>query len=66
MEVRINDVTKLIALLSVFGMTLLISVATMVYGYGVHPQSWGWIVGAGFFGNVFLHYVARKVIDDGK
>ncbi len=29
------------------------SVLTLIYGWGLQPKNWGWIIGAGFFGMLF-------------
>ncbi|HLZ49118.1 MAG TPA: hypothetical protein VKP61_00065 [Candidatus Acidoferrum sp.] len=46
--------SKLLARITVLALLILLSVATMIYGWGLTPRSWGWIVGMGFFGNVAL------------
>lgn len=59
-------ITKIVALLAVFAMSLTISVLTMVFGYGVLPKSWTAIVLLGFVGQIFVHGVARKILDEDK
>lgn len=44
---------QLVALLFVYVCIFALSVATLVLGWGLKPQSWGWIVGC-FFMHVIL------------
>ncbi len=57
-------ITKLVALLAVTAGAVAISIATMVYGYGVEVKSWPAIIGLGVFAQTFFQVVLRKVVDE--
>ena len=40
-----------VGIVSLFGFILvfLVSIAVMIYGWGLEPQSWWWIIGGGIF-----------------
>jgi len=42
-----------------------LQVLVMIYGWGLEPQSWWWIVGGGLVGMVFLNLVGKKVLKEG-
>ncbi len=58
--------TALIALAAWFGVTLALHVAVLIYGWGLDPVSWGWIVGGGFFGQILMFTVGDKIVRDFK
>ena len=43
---------KFIALLSMLALSITITVAVMIKGWGLEPVSWWWIVGVGYFGHL--------------
>jgi hypothetical protein len=45
---------KLLAVTFVWFATVAMSVCTMIYGWGLEPKSWWWIIGAGIFGRFLL------------
>lgn len=52
-------------MLSVFGICISVStmVLVMIYGWGLQPKSWFWIIGAYFIGNilaVLIHLIAKE------
>lgn len=53
--------TKFLA--NVFVLTVLVGtqIAVMIYGWGLTPRSWWWIIGVGYFGNIFLHFVVDRL-----
>lgn len=53
---------KFIATLAVLAALVGLSVLVMMYGWGLQPKSWWWIVGGGVFGNVFLKVIGDKVM----
>lgn len=53
---------KLIAATTVITLLVAIQVSVMIYGWGLTPQNWGWIIGVGLFGNVFMTAVGNKVM----
>jgi len=46
---------KLIAVLALCVIAWGISILVMMYGWGLEPKSWGWIIGAGIAGQVIIH-----------
>ena len=53
---------KLIAATTVIALIVALNIAVMIYGWGLTPQSWWWIIGVGLFGNVFMTAVGNKVM----
>jgi hypothetical protein len=51
--VKVNELRKF--LIMIFGYLILLGmgVAINVYGWGLSPKSWGWILGGGTFGIFF-------------
>lgn len=45
----------------VFGVLIAVAcqIGAMIYGWGVHPQSWFWIIGIGMFGAIIGHAIAQ-------
>jgi len=52
---------KIIALLFTLGCTIALGIAVMIYGWGLHPRSWWWIIGGGIFGQVFLRIIGEII-----
>ena len=45
---------KLIAAMALYTLIIIVGVLTMIHGWGLEPKSWGWIIGAGVFGQTVL------------
>jgi len=43
------------------GITLSVgmSVLVMIYGWGLEPKSWWWIIGVGFFGQIIAQAIIK-------
>ncbi|MCP4607726.1 MAG: hypothetical protein GY845_03275 [Planctomycetes bacterium] len=54
---------KLIALLFVITVTIGMSILVMIYGWGLEPKSWWWIIGVGIFGQMFMKLIGDKVLE---
>lgn len=52
---------KLLANVFCLALIVLISILTMIYGWGLTPKSWWWIIGCGFFAALFIRLVADKI-----
>ena len=52
---------KIIALLFTLGCVIALGIAVMIYGWGLHPRSWWWIIGGGIFGQVFLRIIGEII-----
>ena len=48
-------------LVTVFGLSLavLLSILVLIYGWGLEPKSWWWIIGVGVFGQIMAQVIAR-------
>ncbi len=55
---------KLLALLLVLSVSVALSILVIIYGWGLEPKSWGWIVGVGVFMQVFMKIIGGKVMDE--
>lgn len=51
----------------VFGLIVIagIRILIMIHGWGLEPQSWGWIVGGGIV-SALLAMILQKAIEEGK
>jgi hypothetical protein len=47
-------IAQLLARLLLLTATVVISILTFIYGWGLQPKSWGWIIGCGFLGNLMV------------
>lgn len=54
---------KFLALLFLLTLSVLGYIAVMIYGWGLEPVSWFWIIGVGVFFNTFVALVIGKVIE---
>lgn len=57
--------TNLLILLFTLSLSSVLSVLTMIHGYGVQPVSYKWIIFAGIFGQLIAH-ACLQLIDDKK
>ena len=53
---------KFIALLFVVSVAVGLQVAVMIFGWGLSPKSWWWIIGIGLFGQAFMKMIGDKVL----
>jgi uncharacterized BrkB/YihY/UPF0761 family membrane protein len=42
------ELNRIIALVAVVVLSFTVGVLTMIYGWGLHPRSWSWIIGGAF------------------
>lgn len=40
---------KLLSVLLIFGMGTTVGILVLIFGWGLSPQSWGWIIGGAVF-----------------
>jgi hypothetical protein len=45
---------KLLSILFLGAMSMALSIAIMIYGWGLEAQSWGWIIGGSLGGRFIL------------
>jgi len=50
---------KILSYLFVTSLSVLLQIGVMIYGWGVHPQSWWWIIGGGVVGTTCLYSLLR-------
>ena len=53
---------KVIAILTVIGAMTAMHIAVGIYGWGLTPQNWWWIIGGGIFGQAFVRAVGDRVL----
>jgi len=49
---------KFIAVMSLWTLTMLLGIGVMIYGWGLEPQSWWWIVGGGIFARAIVEFMS--------
>jgi hypothetical protein len=54
-------VTKLLSYLFLMCLAVLTSVLVIMYGWGLQPKSWWWIIGGGVFANTFLRMLSDRI-----
>ena len=59
-------ITKLVALTAVVTASIGLSVATLIFGWGLEPKSWPAIIVFGILGQVVVSSLYRKIMDDDK
>jgi hypothetical protein len=57
-----EELRKLLIMLFAIVTAITTHVLVLQHGWGLEPQSWGWIIGVGFFGNL----VARILFEVGR
>jgi len=57
--------TKLVALLGITSAAVATQVAVLMYGWGLEPKSWVWIIGAGVFLQVFIRSAGERILKEG-
>lgn len=55
---------KVFALLFVLCVMVGLQVMVMIYGWGLEPKNWWWIIGVGLFGQTFMRMIGDKVLKD--
>jgi hypothetical protein len=53
--------TKFLSYVFLTILTVAISVSVMMFGWGLRPVSWGWIIGMGVFGNIAVHGLLMSI-----
>jgi hypothetical protein len=56
--------TKLIALLSISCVSIGISIASLVYGFGLEVKSWVALILLGVFAQTFTHMILGKLLKE--
>jgi hypothetical protein len=51
----------LIALVAVLGLTVLLQVLVLIYGWGLSVHSWWWVLGVGVLGQVMLSFLSTII-----
>lgn len=53
--------SKFIAILVTLILLVACQIAVMIYGWGIQPKSWWWIIGVGFFVQLALSLIAERL-----
>jgi len=59
-----NTLRKLICLVFGLAMSIGLSILVMIKGWGLDPQSYWWIIGVGFCGQIVAQLVIRAAGSD--
>jgi hypothetical protein len=59
-------VTRIIAFVSLFVIGLTLTILVMIYGWGLEPKSWWWIIGGGIAGRILLGILEIITKQEGK
>ncbi len=54
-----NELRKFTVVLFGIVLTVLLTILVMIYGWGLTPKSWWWIIGIGFFGQILAQLIIR-------
>lgn len=57
-----NTLRQIIVMAVALAVGISFSILSFIYGWGLEPKSWAWIIGAGFFGQLF----ALTLVEIGK
>jgi predicted membrane protein len=60
-----KDLNKLVANIAMLAVILSMEAAAMIYGWGLKPRSWWWIIGIGFFANIGVRILSDKMREEG-
>jgi hypothetical protein len=50
---------KLLSILFLGAVGMALSIAIMIYGWGLEVRSWGWILGGGLAGRLLLSFIEK-------
>jgi hypothetical protein len=50
---------KLLSILFLGAVGMALSIAIMIYGWGLEVRSWGWILGGGLAGRLLLAFIEK-------
>ncbi len=59
--------SKFISVTAIWAVSIIIGICTLIYGWGLEPKSWWWIIGAGVFGRIItevLIVITQKKINN--
>ncbi|WP_306049292.1 hypothetical protein [Oceaniradius stylonematis] len=51
---------KALLAIAFLGLSLVVSIAVMIHGWGIEPQNWLWIIG-GYLSAVILHGISLAI-----
>jgi len=54
-----ESLRKLIIIMLGIVLAIGLSILVMIYGWGLEPKSWWWIIGVGFFGQIGAHLLIK-------
>ena len=54
-----NELRKLIVSMTGVALAIGLSILVMIHGWGLEPQSYWWIIGVGFFGQLSAQIIIK-------
>ena len=57
---------KFLSYLFLLTISVGLNIAVMMYGWGLHPRSWWWIIGVGIVANTVIRSVFERVEKESK
>lgn len=54
-------INYLLAALAFLIVCVSLNILVMMYGWGLQPKSWWWIIGVGIFINLFLRIIGEQI-----
>lgn len=61
-EAVINAVTKFVSLVFIFTLSVGIEIVVLIYGWGLTPKSWWWIIGVGIFALTVVTVIRETIL----
>jgi len=53
--------TKIVAAIAIMSATVGLQVLVLMYGWGLTPRSWWWILGGGIVGTIVVRAIGERV-----
>jgi len=55
---------KFIAITALFAVSFLVGIGVLIYGWGLEPRNWWWIIGGGLCARAFVEVLAMLTKND--
>ena len=55
---------KILAMIFILTLSVGLQILVMIYGWGLQPKSWFWILGIGYFAEGIVRAIASKVVKE--
>jgi hypothetical protein len=63
---RSMTMEKFLSLLFVICLSVALQILVMIFGWGLHPKSWWWIIGCGVIGVTFVKMLGDRLMNGDK